>query len=139
MYIGEERENELALKTAEDLLHKRPYVQAWHIPDWISDQNEHTEQPDDLQIISFFDEELEKLQKILSSSKTIEEPPMTKEEVLRPFKEVGAEDLFDPDEYNPENYPWYRADNDDDVHSYDIDISSMLESIRPAITSRQRT
>lgn len=111
--LSEDRENEIAFKAVAALLERKEDIQAWHVPDWITDQNEHTGEPDDLQLLSFFDKDLEKLQKLMSGGKSIDEKPLTKEDVLKPYQDATIEDLFDPDEYNPENHPWYNADDED--------------------------
>lgn len=109
--MNEQCQHEAALETAAMLLAKKSSLQVWHIPDWVGDYHENTDEPDDFAIFSDFSAKLDAVKSRLTSQKDVKEKKQAKETTLQYFKYVSKEDLFDPEEYNPDNFPWYKTDD----------------------------
>ena len=103
----------LACQAAAKLLSEKADIQVWHIPDWMSDFNEQNDEADDFDLMSFFGSQSRLLHQMIDSPKTFKEYPYTEAVALESFEYVTKNDLFNPDEYNPDNFPWYTTDDPD--------------------------
>ena len=135
--MSEQEQHLAACEAASLLLSKKASLQVWHIPDWMGDCHENTDEADDFAPHSIFDSKIEQMMALLTSQKNVKEPKLTKEHILQFFKPVPKEDLYDPNEYNPENFPWYKTD-DPNVDSKSSVLPRLLEPLRQSDQGRQR-
>lgn len=109
--MDEQAQHEAALEVAAMLLAKRANLHVWHLPDWVGDYHENTDEADDVVAESEFGSKLEALRSFLATGKMNQQAKLSKEDLLGSFKPIPQEDLYDPEEYNPANFPWYRTDD----------------------------
>ena len=126
--MDEQAQHEAALVAAAKVLGMKNTIHIWHIPDWVGDCNEQTDEADDYVMISFSASQNRLLSQRLEAPKGYREYEYTEKSIMEQFIYVGKEDLYDPDAYNPENFPWYKTD-DPNVKQVLLVLPRLLESL----------
>lgn len=116
--MSEQAQHEAALQAASTLLAKKSSLQVWHIPDWVGDYCEQSDEPDDFDMVSFFHSQARLLKKRLESPATFKEMEYSEDSVFELFEYVGKANQYDPEGYNPKNFPWYKTDDPNVKQSY---------------------
>ena len=117
--ISISQEEQLAHRKGLELLKNIARLQIWNIPNWIGFRQEHSQSPLDIvENKADFDCQLARLKEILQNPAGFEQTKKTQQEFIL---QRAGENFYDPNDLNPENFPWFHHD---DPNNYAIMYNS---------------